>query len=717
MNETVANMTAVSPVAGLKGTEIGQGGGALALLKNPTIFLSMGLMAIIVMMVLPVPSWVLDVGLSASFAFAILIFTITLFIEKPLDFSSFPAVLLASLLLRLSLNVSSTKLIIGQGHTGPGAAGGVIEGFAMFVMGGSVFMGLIVFAVLVIVNFMVITKGAGRMAEVGARFALDAMPGKQMAIDADLAAGAISHAEASLRRRTEQEETAFLGSLDGVSKFMKGDAVAGILITLLNLIAGIGIGIGVHKISFSEAVRNYSVLTVGDGLVSQIPAVIISISAGLLLAKGKAEGTVDLALAKQFTRHPAAMAAVSGIMMIFAFFPGLPFVPFMGGAMILGAVAYFSYQTQLKEETESQKSDEVTPEAPKEATLGDALDIDEINVELSPNLVPTIMHEDFGFDQRIQKIRKFVATEYGFVLPPIRLTDNAQLRRDHYRIKIQGAIMTTDIIKSDEILALIEPHEHSEIPGENTKEPVFQAPARWVKKEHEDELTLMGATTIAPIEVLATHVLEIIQDNFTKLLTRRSLRNTLETFKNVSDPERAESNKKILEEFLPDKVPLELFQGVLRLLLEERVSIRNLPLILETISEARTSLNTTEQIADFVRNRISYQFVPKLRDENGRLPIVQIGPEWEQKFRANETSDESGRRDIALPPDEFNNLANAVRTQVDKSAQQGAYAVIATTSKRRRFIASVLKAKNIRNPVISYEEIATTERPSIMGVA
>jgi len=692
-------------------------GDAFALLKNPTIFLSMGLMAIIVMMVLPVPSWILDVGLSASFAFAILIFTITLFIEKPLDFSSFPAVLLASLLLRLSLNVSSTKLIIGQGHTGPGAAGGVIEGFAMFVMGGSVFMGLIVFAVLVIVNFMVITKGAGRMAEVGARFALDAMPGKQMAIDADLAAGAISHAEASLRRRTEQEETAFLGSLDGVSKFMKGDAVAGILITLLNLIAGIAIGIGVHKISFGEAVRNYSVLTVGDGLVSQIPAVIISISAGLLLAKGKAEGTVDLALAKQFTRHPAAMAAVSGIMVIFAFFPGLPFIPFMSGAIILGAVAYFAHQNQQKDAAAEEKENEVAPEKPKEATLGDALDIDEINVELAPNLVPNIMHEDFGFDQRVQKIRKFVATEYGFVLPPIRLTDNPQLRRDQYRIKIQGATMTTDVIKSDEILALIEPHEHPSVPGTNTKEPVFQAPARWIAKEHEDELTLLGATTIAPIEVLATHVLEIIQDNFTKLLTRRSLRATLETFKNVSDEERGESNKKILEEFLPDKVPLELLQGVLRLLLEERVSIRNIPLILETISEARASLNTTEQIADFVRNRMSYQFVPKLRDETGRLPIVQIGPEWEQKFRSNETADESGRRDIALPPDEFNNLANSVRLHLDKAAKQGAYAVIATSSKRRRFIRSVMKAKNIRNPVISYEEIATNERPSIMGVA
>lgn len=689
----------------------------LSSFNNPTVFLSIGLMMIIIMMVLPVPSWVLDAGLTTSFAFAILIFTIVLFIERPLDFSSFPAVLLASLLLRLSLNISSTKLIIGQGHTGADAAGGVIEGFAMFIMGGNIFIGLIVFSVLVIVNFMVITKGAGRMAEVGARFALDAMPGKQMAIDADLAAGAISHEEARIRRTTEQEETAFLGSLDGVSKFMKGDAIAGILITLLNLIAGIAIGVGVHKIGFGEAVTNYSILTVGDGLVSQIPAVIISIAAGLLLAKGKGEGTVDLTLFKQFAKYPAALMAVAGIMLVFAFFPGLPFVPFMMGAAILSYMAYVSHKAQNEIIDEQAETERMEMDAPKAPTLGDALDIDEIHVELSKELVPVAMSEDFGFDQRVEKIRKYIATEYGFILPSIRLTDNAQLDSNTYRIKVQGAEVANNTLRPGHVLALMEAADHPEIAGLNTREPVYNAPARWVTKAHQDELMMYGIPTVEVTEVLATHLLEVVQANFTKLLTRRSLRDTLDTFRDVSDPERAASNKKILEEFIPEKIPMESLQAVLRLLLEERISIRNIPVILETIAEARASITAPDQIADFVRQRLSYQFVSKLRDGTGRLPLVQIGPDWESRFSEHEISDPNGRKDIALPPDEFNRLASSVKEQLDNSATQGHFAAVATSANRRRFLKTVLSAKGIRNPVISYEEIMANERPAIVGVA
>ena len=689
----------------------------LSALKNPTIFLAMGLMAIIIMMTLPMPSWVLDAGLTMSFAFAILIFTLTLFIERPLDFSSFPAVLLASLLLRLSLNIASTKLIIGQGHTGIDAAGGVIAGFAMFVMGGNVFIGLIVFCVLVIVNFMVITKGAGRMAEVGARFALDAMPGKQMAIDADLAAGAISHEEASRRRQLEQEETAFLGSLDGVSKFMKGDAVAGILITLLNLIAGIAIGIGVHKIGFGEAIKNYSILTVGDGLVSQIPAVIISIAAGLLLSKGKGEGTFDLALSSQFMQHPSALIAVAMIMLIFAFLPGLPFIPFLIGALCLGFAAYRSFSNTAKEleKTEVEALDVEPPvEAPR---LGDALDLDEIHIELSKELVAVTMEAEFGFDQRVEKIRRYIATEYGFILPAIRLTDNAQLESHSYQINIQGTEIGRSTLKPQHVLAIMDAKDHPEIPGENTQEPVYNAPARWVSKQHQDELMMLGIPTVEVTEVLATHLLEVVQANFTKLLTRRSLRETLDTFKNVSDPARAESNKKILEEFLPDKVSLETLQSVARLLLDERISIRNLPVILETIAEAKAANASNEQIADFVRMRLSYQFIGKLRDEKGRVPIVQVGPQWEELFGKYEISDEAGRRNIALPPASFNDLAKAIKDMLDRSASQGHYAAIATSQNRRRFIKTVMNAKNIRNPVIAYEEIMTNERPAIVGVA
>jgi len=587
----------------------------------------------------------------------------------------------------------------------------------MFIMGGNIFIGLIVFSVLVIVNFMVITKGAGRMAEVGARFALDAMPGKQMAIDADLAAGAISHEEARLRRTMEQEETAFLGSLDGVSKFMKGDAIAGILITLLNLVAGIAIGVGVHKVGFGEAMKNYSILTVGDGLVSQIPAVIISIAAGLMLAKGKGEGTVDLTLFKQFAQYPAALTAVSGIMLVFAFFPGLPFVPFLLGALILGFAAYRSYSSDIAEKDSELLTAKIEQDTPVVPLLGDALDIDEVHVELSKELVPVAMSEDFGFDQRVEKIRKYIATEFGFILPSIRLTDSAQLEANTYRIKIQGTEVASNTLRPRHVLALMETADHPEIAGVNTREPVYNAPARWVAKEHQDELMLLGIPTVEVTEVLATHLLETVQANFTKLLTRRSLRETLETFKDVSDPERAASNKRLLEEFLPEKVPMESLQAVLRLLLEERISIRNIPVILETIAEARGSMTAADQIADFVRRRLSYQFVTKLRDDSGRLPLVQIGPDWETQFSSHEISDGSGRSDVALPPDEFNRLANSVKKQLDLSATKGHFAAVATSAKRRRFLKTVLSAKGIRNPVVSYEEIMSTERPAIVGVA
>jgi len=373
---------------------------SFAALRHPTVFFAVALMAVIVMMVLPMPAFVLDMGLATSFALAILIFTVTLFIQRPLDFSAFPTVLLASLMLRLSLNVSSTKLIIGQGHTGTDAAGSVIEGFAMFVMGGDVYLGLVVFGVLLIVNFIVITKGAGRMAEVGARFALDGMPGKQLAIDSDMAAGAISHEEARARRKTEQEETTFFGSLDGASKFVKGDAVAGLLITLLNLLIGVAMGVGAHGMAVGQAFETYAILTVGDGLVNQIPAVIISIASALLLSKGGVLGSADQALTAQLGNYPVALATVAGLMALFAFVPGLPFIPFMIGAGALGGAAWLAERDRRAKAHRPPAPR--TDTAPPRKTLGDMLDLDEIHVQFAPDLVETVMDPATGLDARIQ---------------------------------------------------------------------------------------------------------------------------------------------------------------------------------------------------------------------------------------------------------------------------------------------------------------------------
>ena len=390
-----------------------------AMLFRPTILLALALMAVILMMVLPVPAFLLDIGLALSFALAILMLTVTLFIERPLDFSAFPTILLASLMLRLSLNVSSTKLIIGQGHTGTDAAGHVIEGFAEFIMGGNLLLGLVVFCVLLIVNFVVITKGAGRMAEVGARFALDGMPGKQLAIDADMAAGAITHAEAKSRRERELAETNFFGALDGASKFVKGDAVAGLLITVLNIVMGLIMGVFIHDMPLGEAFETYAILTVGDGLVSQIPAVIISVGAALLLARSGATGAADISFFAQLGRFPGALGTVALLMALIALVPGMPFLPFMVGA---GALAWAAWRAHLRGQAAVE---DVTPAtaSPMRKSIGDVLDFDEIHIEFAQNLVSMVLDPATGLDSRITNMRNHVAATFGLILPEIRLTD------------------------------------------------------------------------------------------------------------------------------------------------------------------------------------------------------------------------------------------------------------------------------------------------------
>lgn len=423
-------------------------------LSQSKIILTIALMATIVMMILPVPAFLLDVGLAASFALAVLIFTLTLFIEKPLDFAAFPTVLLASLMLRLSLNVSSTKLIIGQGHEGTHAAGNVIESFASFVMSGSVFLGLVVFGVLLIVNFMVITKGAARMAEVGARFALDGMPGKQLAIDSDLSAGAITHEEARARREKEQQETTFFGSLDGASKFVKGDAVAGLLITLLNLVMGLIMGVAVQGMPLGSAFETYAILTVGDGLVTQIPAVIISVAAALLLARGGAIGATDVALMTQIGKHPTALGTVAVFMAMFALVPGLPFIPFILGALGLGSAAFMVSRNPSEEEKNSN-DDAETEVMPKAPLIGDVLDLDDIHVQFAPDLVNMVLDPGSGLDVRITNMRSHIASAYGLIMPEIRLTDDASLSSGTYVIRIQGVETAKAELNPDMVLALV----------------------------------------------------------------------------------------------------------------------------------------------------------------------------------------------------------------------------------------------------------------------
>lgn len=678
---------------------------------RPTVLLAVALMGIIVMMILPVPAWLLDIGLAASFALAILMFTVTLFIERPLDFSIFPTVLLASLMLRLALNVSSTKLIIGEGHTGADAAGAVIQGFASFVMGGSVFLGVVVFCVLLIVNFIVITKGAGRMAEVGARFALDAMPGKQLAIDSDMAAGAITHAEARLRREREQAETTFFGSLDGASKFVKGDAVAGLLITILNIVVGLIMGTVVHGMPLSRAFETYAMLTVGDGLVSQIPAVIISIAAALLLARGGATGATDSALFAQLGRHPAALSTVALLMALFALVPGLPVIPFLAGAVALAAAAWAAGRQARQAEVESPQ--ENLP--PPQATLGDALDLDEIHIRFAADLVPMVLDPATGLDARILNMRTHVARQFGLILPEIRLTDDSTLPQGNYAILIQGVEQGRDRLLPGHRLALLPDGLPDPPPGLAVLEPVYRAPARWIDPSEDEATSLRGLTVVTPVEVLATHLLEVLKANFSRLLTLRGLRRMMDELSSVTDTRRAESNRRLIDDLIPDKVPVELLLAVLRLLLDERVSIRNLPLILEAIAETRAPNAPPETVCEHVRQRLGFQLVAELRRPDGTLPLVQLAPEWDEVFLRHQIDGGAAGLDVALPPADFGRLGTGLAEAFNRLADDGTRAALVTTARRRRFLRTIMAARDVGAPVLSFEEIGLDARLALVA--
>ncbi len=681
-----------------------------AMLFRPTILLALALMGVILMMVLPVPAWVLDIGLALSFALAILMLTVTLFIERPLEFSAFPTILLASLMLRLSLNVSSTKLIIGQGHTGTAAAGHVIQGFAEFIMGGNLLLGIVIFAVLLIVNFVVITKGAGRMAEVGARFALDGMPGKQLAIDADMSAGAITHAEAKARRERELAETNFFGSLDGASKFVKGDAVAGLMITALNIVMGLIMGVFVHGMPVQKAFETYAILTIGDGLVGQIPAVIISVGAALLLARGGAVGATDISFFAQLGRYPGALGTVALLMALIALVPGMPFFPFMLGAAGLLAAAWRAHSHSSAVPAEAATAATV----PLKKSIGDVLDFDEIHIEFAPNLVAMVLDPATGLDVRIANMRNHIAAQYGLILPEIRLTDEATLNPGTYAIRLQGVEKVRDKLIPDRALVLLGDGV-SAPDGFDVKEPVYGAPARWIRPDTQEDAVMAGLTVVSAPEVLATHLLEVIKANLARLLSLRGLRRLLDEFTKVTDSSRSDQNKRLLDELVPEKVPVDTLLTVLRLLLEERVSIRNLPLILEAAAEAR-SLGTPEAICEHVRQRLGFQLVAELRRDDGTIPLIQLAPEWEKTFAAHQIESDRGQRDVALPPDQFSRLANGLAERLNRAAEIGTFPALVTSTLRRRFLRTVMGAKGLTAPVLSYEEIGMEARPALVGV-
>ncbi|WP_405403514.1 flagellar biosynthesis protein FlhA [Paracoccus sp. Ld10] len=671
-----------------------------------------GLVLVVISMVIPLPASVLDFGIAISIATAVMVLVMASLVEKPTDFQAFPVLLLVSLVIRLSLNVSSTRLILTEGQNGKQAAGSVINGFADFVAGGSILVGITIFAVISVVNFMVITKGSGRMAEVAARFALDSLPGKQLAIDGDLNAGAIDHQEAKRRRIQEQREISFFGSLDGASKFVKGDAVAGIVITLINLCIGLVVGISIHGMPLGEAASTYSHLTVGDGLVSQIPSLITSMAAALLLSRGGATETTAGLMSNEFVRswQPAAMVAAA--MAVISLVPGMPKPLFLGIAAGMGFMAWRIAQKQ-------RIAAETLPDLPlgdsgikPAARIGDVLDTDDISVEIGSDLIVTALDQARGLGSRITNLRIHIARSFGLILPDVRITDTDDLPPGDYQIRIHGVIRGRGTLRPAEILALGPDAVLADLRGVAVREPVYSSPARWINPADQEDAATMGATVVTPMEVLSTHLMEVVKANLPALLTLGAMQRQIEELKTLSDTGRAERYRKYFDAMMPEKVTPETLLAILRALLEERISIRNLPLIVDAICEFR-SVESAETIYELVRKRLRGQITQQYSDEAGRIAALQLHPAWEAEFvRADAETGRAGGG--AMTPAMSKKLVEAVRRALSL-AEPVARTVLVAPDHRRRMVRAVLGANGMTVPVLGLEEIDPAAELRLLG--
>lgn len=671
-------------------------------LIDTSLLVTGGIVLIVVSLVVPMPPGLLDLGISVSIALAMLVLVMASLVDKPTDFQAFPVLLLVSLALRLSLNVSSTRLILTEGHTGTEAAGYVINGFANFVAGGSLLVGLTVFAVISVVNFMVITKGSGRMAEVAARFALDSLPGKQLAIDADLGAGSIDHDEAKRRRAQEQREISFFGSLDGASKFVKGDAVAGIVITLINLLVGLGVGITAHDMPIGEALATYSHLTIGDGLVSQIPALITSMAAALLLSRGGATDTTSDLLVHQMTRTWQPAAVVSAAMIVMACIPGMPTLLFLSLSAGMAALSWSSAR-KLRATANSLPDLPIAESAPRPAArIGDVLDTDEISVEIGSGLVATALDQARGLGSRISNLRIHIARSFGLILPDVRITDTDDLPAGDYNIRIQGVVRGRGTLRTGEILALGPDHVLSGLGGASVHEPVYGSPARWIPRDEQDDAATLGATVVTPMEVLSTHLMEVVKANLSTLMSLGALQRQMDELKNLSDPTRAERNRRFFDSVVPEKVTPETLLAVLRALLDERVSIRNLPQIVDAMAEFR-SVESAEMLYELVRKRLRGQITQQYSDDRGSISAVQLHPAWEAEFvRADSEIGRAGAG--VMTPALSQRLLDQTRRAL-AGVDAVVRPVLVAPDHRRRMIRAVLGSNGVAVPVLGLEEV------------
>ena len=672
--------------------------------------LALGVVGIIVLLIIPVPPMLLDLLLAISVTGSVLILMTAVLIKKPLEFTSFPTVLLVATLYRLGLNVASTRLILGHGQEGSHGAGAVIAAFGNLMMQGNFVIGVIVFIILVVVNFMVVTKGSGRIAEVAARFTLDAMPGKQMAIDADLSTGLIDQDTAKQRRKDLEAESTFFGAMDGASKFVKGDAVAGLIITGINIVGGILIGVVQHKMPIGEASASYTIMTIGDGLVSQIPALIISIAAGMVVSKAGVEGSANKALTTQLAMNPVALGMVSASAGVIALIPGMPIIPFAALAAGAGFLAYRRATKAKEPEPLSPAELEAAAAAaePEEEPISASLAIDDVKIELGYGLLTLINDLDGRkLTDQIRALRKTLATEFGFVMPPVRILDNMRLANQGYAIRIKEMEAGTGEVRLGCLMAMDPRGGQVELPGEHVKEPAFGLPATWIDDSLREEATFRGYTIVDPATVLTTHLTEILKENMADLLSYAEVQKLLK--------ELPEGQKKLVDDLIPSVVSATTIQRVLQALLKERVSIRDLPQILEGIGEAAPHTGSVVQLTEQVRARIGRQLCWANRGEDGALPIITLSAEWEQAF-AEALVGPGEDKQLALAPSRLQDFIRGVRDAFDRAAMAGDSAVLLTSPGVRPYVRSIIERFRGQTVVMSQNEIHPRARLRTVGM-
>jgi flagellar biosynthesis protein FlhA len=666
-------------------------------------------MVILSMLVLPIPPFVVDMGLAISMTLAIVILMTVLFIGRPLEFSSFPTVLLIATLLRLSLNLGTTRLVLTHGNDGTEAAGHVVQAFASLVMGGDFIIGVIVFAILTIVNFVVITKGSGRIAEVAARFTLDAMPGKQMAIDADLSSGLINEDEARKRRKTLEDESNFFGSMDGAAKFVRGDAVAGLIITSINGIGGITIGAFRHGMPILQAADTYVRLTVGDGLVTQIPALLVSVAAGLLVSKANVSGSADKALFSQLGGYPSALGLSSTVLFLFAIVPGMPFIPFAALSGLSGFAA-FAMTKQAKERLAAEtdaKSDKSKPAALAEEPIARALSIDFIRLELGYALL-SLINSEAGqrLTEQIKGLRRQLASDMGFIMPAVRIQDNLQLPPNTYVLRVKEIEAGRGELRPGMLLIMDPKGAPIALPGEMTREPTFGLTAMWVDSTYREEALFKGYTVVDPPTVITTHLTELVKDNMSELLSYSETQKLLD--------ELNKDQQKLVADVIPTQITVSGLQRVLQNLLAERVSVRDLPTILEGISEATTVTRNLSSISEHVRGRLSRQISDANSNDMGYIPLITMSPEWEQSFAESIVGD-GEEKQLAMPPSRLQQFIAAVRQVYDRNAALGESPILLTSPAIRPYVRSIIERFRPSTIVLSQNEIHPKAKIKTLG--